>query len=415
MRFLTLSSCLALLLVASPAVAIPPSGQIKSYKSSGMKQSGVANATPSFSPAQSNQYKRPGVSGGASASDMYGRRRPGSPSTGSMLPGGGNFERPQRGPNSNYRPDRGQLVWGQAVNTGPGSNYAYVRPGYRPDYRPDYRPGGNRPNVVINRPQTNINNTTIINQNNFNRPGYGYSYNNYASSLPYYSRLHYHWQPSVWSSGYQPAYYNYGYSSVGGSWLSVGGSTISYVNPFYAQTGSAAQINFDYSQPIRVPDSSYRETEDDLILSELAVRRFDDARQFFRLGEYGRASELIDEAIELLPNDPTLHQFRALVLFARGQYPEAAAVLYSVLAVSPGWDAATVAKLYDPPSRYLTQLNQLAQYAASHPESIDSQFLLAYHYAVRGDMVKAERQLAQVDEARPGDRVVESLLTALRR
>jgi hypothetical protein len=60
------------------------------------------------------------------------------------------------------------------------------------------------------------------------------------------------------------------------------------------------------------------------------------------------------------------------------------------------------------------QVNQLAQYAASHPEAVDAQFLLAYHYAVKGDLAGAERQFLRVDAARPGDRVVASLLNALR-
>lgn len=219
----------------------------------------------------------------------------------------------------------------------------------------------------------------------------------------------------MWSRAYEPAYYNYGHSSVAGSWLSVGGTTMSFVNPFYIRPTPSVRIQYDYWQPIQVPDSSYRESRDDLINSERAIRRFDDVREVFRRGEYGRASDLIDEAIELLPNDPTLHQFHALALFAREHYQQAAAVLYSVLVVSPGWDASTVTKLYDSPSRYLLQVNQLAQYAASRPDAIDAQFLLAYHYALKGDLVAAERQLLRVDAARPGDRVVESLLAALRR
>ena len=47
-----------------------------------------------------------------------------------------------------------------------------------------------------------------------------------------------------------------------------------------------------------------------------------------------------------MPNDPTLHEFRALVLFAQGQYDAAAATLYPVLNAGPGWDWTTLVGLY---------------------------------------------------------------------
>ena len=42
-----------------------------------------------------------------------------------------------------------------------------------------------------------------------------------------------------------------------------------------------------------------------------------------------------------MPNDASLHEFRALVLFALGQYEQAAATLYAVLSNGPGWDWTT--------------------------------------------------------------------------
>jgi tetratricopeptide (TPR) repeat protein len=232
--------------------------------------------------------------------------------------------------------------------------------------------------------------------------------------LPYYSHLHYHWRPTCWTRPYYPVYYSYGYTTTGGSWLSIGGTPITYVNPFYVRPTTNIGVYFDYSQPIRVPGPNYQETREDLIRSERAINRFDDARELFRRGEYGRASELIDEAIQIFPNDPTLHQFRALVLFARKRYQEAAAVLYSVLAVSPGWDSITLQKLYESPRTYLNQIRDLEQYVRARPDEAEPKFLLAYHFASNGNMAGAIRMLEQVQAARPGDRVVESLLTAIR-
>lgn len=188
---------------------------------------------------------------------------------------------------------------------------------------------------------------------------------------------------------------------------------LSYVNPFFTRPTTVVQA-FDYSQPIHVPASDQVETTDDLIKSEQAIGRFDDAREFFRRGEFGRANALIDEAIALLPSDPTLHQFRALVLFARQRYQEAAAAVYSVLAVSTPWDAETVAALYDDPQRYAEQVRDLTQYVRSNPAAIDARFLLAYHDLMRGDLASAARNLEVVRVAKPGDRITLNLLAAIK-
>jgi tetratricopeptide (TPR) repeat protein len=266
----------------------------------------------------------------------------------------------------------------------------------------------NRP-IVINRPVTNINNTTI-NQKIVNRQN-----NYYGARRPYYSDLHHHWQPTSWAADYQPSYSGY-YNSVqsSGSLFSIGGIGIGFVNPFVTQsTTVAVQPALDYSQPIHVPAPDQAETADDLVRSEQAVRRFDDAREVFRRGEYGRAHDLIDEAIKLLPSDPTLHQFRALVLLARDKYQEAAAAIYSVLAVGPGWDWDTISKLYDDPDRYIEQVRKLEAYARMNPEAVDARFLLGYHSLVVGDLPSAERQLQVVRIANPTDRVVQDMLVAV--
>jgi predicted Zn-dependent protease len=228
--------------------------------------------------------------------------------------------------------------------------------------------------------------------------------------LPYYSSLHYHWKPTCWTRPYRPVYYNYGYT-VSGTWLGVGGATIQYFNPFAVPT--AGYRYFDYTQPIRPPLQGVQERTEDLVRSERAMQSFDQAREWFRRGNAFQAEKLVDAAIGLLPNDPTLHQFRALVVFSQKRYQEAAAVLYSVLAVSPGWDLATITSLYGSIDQYSMQVNQLAQYAATNPQAVDAQFLLAYHYAIKGDSRAALRQLQRVQQARPDDRVVASLMNAI--
>jgi hypothetical protein len=304
------------------------------------------------------------------------------------------------------------------------------------------RPVINRPNinvnrpVVVNRPVTNIDNTTInqttINQNNlqntvvnrnfsnrqFNNFDYGYS----RPAPGYYSSLYNNWQPTTAWGNYQPMYSNYyaNSSAYAGNWLASGVTRFAFSNPFYsaqpaANTTSASMQVFDYSQPIRVPQANYQETNTDLVRSEQAIRRFDDARELFRRGEYGRANDAVDEAVKILPSDPTLHQLRGLVLFARQRFPEAAAAIYSVLAVSPGWDWETVSNLYDDSKRYEEQLRELEQFAAAHPESAESQFLLAYHATILGDLPTAEAELELVRASKPDDRLAENLLASIQR
>ncbi len=230
---------------------------------------------------------------------------------------------------------------------------------------------------------------------------------------PSYPHLHYHWRPTYWSGYYRPSFGGY-YSSYSGGVISVGGVTIRYSNPFYVRPTRVLVPALDYSVPIRVPASDVRETAADMVRSEQAVRLFDEARTQFRRGDLVGASDGIERALALLPGDPAMHQFRALVLFARGRYGEASAAIHSVLAVAPGWDRETIERLYDAPHRYEADLNELARYVNSQPSDSAAQFLLAYHYLAIGDLPTAARLLQWVQERNPTDRVTQNLLDAIR-
>src|SRR5262249_60147707 len=79
------------------------------------------------------------------------------------------------------------------------------------------------------------------------------------------------------------------------------------------------------------------------------------ARDAFRSGEFARALSLTDLTLQHYPNDPVLHEFRALCLFALGRFDEAAAALYIVLTAGPGWDWATMVGLYSAVDTYTRQ------------------------------------------------------------
>src|SRR5262249_45416960 len=131
----------------------------------------------------------------------------------------------------------------------------------------------------------------------------------------------------------------------GGGWWGFPDTSFTFVNPFFVNTTNFLPAPIDYSQPLPIPvttqDAAYEDVADDPNASE-AARMLDEGRNAFRNGDFQTALAKADAAIRLLPSDTTLHEFRALALFAMGRYSEAAATIYAVLAVGPGWSWETV-------------------------------------------------------------------------
>jgi tetratricopeptide (TPR) repeat protein len=173
-------------------------------------------------------------------------------------------------------------------------------------------------------------------------------------------------------------------------------------------------VHLDYSQPIPAP-APPPEGEDELPLDEAteeAIALFDKGREAFRAGDYKKALELADQAIELLPTDATLHEFRALALFAMKEFQQAAATIYAVLATGPGWNWETVNSLYASTETFTAQLRALEEYTRANPKDPAPAFLLAYHYLVMGHTNEAVKMLERVQKLLPDDPLVEQLLDA---
>jgi tetratricopeptide (TPR) repeat protein len=115
----------------------------------------------------------------------------------------------------------------------------------------------------------------------------------------------------------------------------------------------------------------------------------------------------------LLPNDPTLHEFRSLVLFAQQQYQESAATIYAVLAVAPGWDWDTLRALYADPQTYTAQLRALEAYVRANPKNAPARFLLAYHYLEINARDAAANSLRTVLALQPSDQLAAHILQML--
>jgi tetratricopeptide (TPR) repeat protein len=188
--------------------------------------------------------------------------------------------------------------------------------------------------------------------------------------------------------GYGSGLGNFAYSS----------GYLPYMNPYYA----SGMGGWNYAQPIPT-----------MLVTEArpgAQQMFDQAVAQFRAGEYQAALATVDQAIQQNPSDHVMHEFRALTLFAMGDFKNAAATIHPVLAVGPGWDWATLSNLYDNIDVYTAQLRRLESAVTSNPNQADNQFLLAYHYTTAGHSEAAAKRLAEVVRISPNDRLAADLL-----
>jgi tetratricopeptide (TPR) repeat protein len=137
------------------------------------------------------------------------------------------------------------------------------------------------------------------------------------------------------------------------------------------------------------------------------------AREAFMAGDFGRALILTDLALQPHRNEPVLHEFRALCLFALGRYDEAAAALYVVLTAGPGWDWATMLGLYDHIDTYTNQLRALEAAIKRNTNIASTRFVLAYHYMVQEYFEDARQQFEHVVQLQPKDELAAQFARAL--
>jgi tetratricopeptide (TPR) repeat protein len=294
---------------------------------------------------------------------------------------------------------------------------------------------GNAANVIGSGNNVNVNRPVNVSQNvnNHNRPttlpAYGWK-NGYWHG--YYQGAHGNWNNGYWSSwAHHPAAW-VGSAALAG-WLFSPGDTFVYSNPYVVESTTVAAPALDYTQPIPVP--TYVESQPPVEQSTApygeppspagdepsaaskvppeATEAFEEARASFKKSDYQGALRAIEKALTLLPGDATLHEFRALVLFAQKKYSEAAGAIYAVLAVGPGWDWDTLASLYPDTETYTKQLRALEKFQRDNPKNGDAHFLLAYHYLILDRKEAAVKQLEQVVKLVPGDKLSAQLLTAL--
>jgi tetratricopeptide (TPR) repeat protein len=230
---------------------------------------------------------------------------------------------------------------------------------------------------------------------------------------PAYTAYHSGWVHGYWNGhygGWGWGGYGTGLAAWGlGSALYSGWGYAPYDNPYYdAPTAVVPQPVYDYSQPISTTDAP-----PDAAVTDPAMTAFDQAREAFKTGDYDQALASTDQALKAMPNDSTIHEFRAQVLIALGRYDEAAAALYGVLSVGPGWNWTTLIGLYPDVAVYTAQLDALVQSIRSNPDSAPPRFVLAYLYLTEGQNDAAAQQLKAVTQLQPDDRVSAQLLQSM--
>jgi len=175
-----------------------------------------------------------------------------------------------------------------------------------------------------------------------------------------------------------------------------------------APAAAATAVAFDYSKPIGVTENPPEPAAVDTAQDTLAA-----ARESFKASDYSRALALTDQALVQTPNEPILHEFRAVVLFALTRYEEAAAAAYAVLTAGPGWNWATMVGLYPDLDTYSNQLRQLEASVRQNTNAASGRFLLAYHYMVQGHKDSAASEFQNVVKLEPKDQLAARFAAAL--
>ena len=281
--------------------------------------------------------------------------------------------------------------------------------------------GGNQRHGHGNRPSVG---TTIELGNR--RINIGHDH--YQPSYHRHSRYHGHWHDQHDQQGghqadrhavyghagtpgrerYRPYYWGLGGWGLGSIMYNSG--YLGYSNPYYRGPGRVGVGVYNYSQPIIVDYTAAGLAANKPQQGNPGEATLNAAIDAFQQNDYDRALDIVNKGITKYPDDAVMHEFRALVLFAREDYQQAASTIHAVLAVGPGWDWKTLSSLYANLNLYTAQLRKLEDFTIANPEDVGSRFLLAYHYISCGHNESAARHLTRVVKLVPGDRVAADVL-----
>ena len=153
------------------------------------------------------------------------------------------------------------------------------------------------------------------------------------------------------------------------------------------------------------PSPSGDKTRSEEIQKLLAV-----PREAFRKGDFNKALKGALDAAEKKPKDSTVQQFVSLVYFALGKYEKSASAAHTALHHGFYWKWKDLSRHYAKTEVYTRHLRSLEKHVREHPASVESRFLIAYHYLMLGHTKAGRSLLSRVAKERPKDEVVRRLL-----
>lgn len=131
----------------------------------------------------------------------------------------------------------------------------------------------------------------------------------------------------------------------------------------------------------------------------------------FKQGDYDSSLKILNQALTQCPDDPTLHELRSLVFFAKGDYETASNSLHIALANGRKyWMWPEMIRLYPDVATYTKQLRTLEAYTKKHPADAGPRFVQAYHYIVAGYPEAGARELELVVRLQGDDRLAVEVL-----
>ena len=179
---------------------------------------------------------------------------------------------------------------------------------------------------------------------------------------------------------------------------------VAYYNPYCDCAGTVVD-GVDYSGPIsNMPANTVAGDDSDA---------FATAREAFVEGNVDAALNAISVAALQMPQSQDMHQFHSLVLFAKGDYCRSATVAHAVLQEGPGWSWNTLQGFYPSPEVYTEQLRRLEHYVNDHPDEANARFLLGYHYLMLNHGDAGHRQMQQVVETQPKDKLAKNIVVGM--
>jgi hypothetical protein len=179
---------------------------------------------------------------------------------------------------------------------------------------------------------------------------------------------------------------------------------VGYYNPYCDCAGTVVD-GVDYSGPISNMPANTVAGDDS--------EAFSTAREAFVQGNVDGALNAISVAALQMPQSQDMHQFHSLVLFAKGDYCRSATVAHAVLQEGPGWSWNTLQGFYPSPEVYTEQLRHLEHYVNDHPDEANARFLLGYHYLMLNHGDAGHRQMQQVVETQPKDKLAQNIVVGM--